>query len=80
MSAPGGVTLRSCEDIGAVSYTVTTIRGAAYYYVVVEEAGLALVQRLGRHGWAEVSLADLVLEDASGLKLVTAAIEDAFVP
>ena len=80
MSAPGGVALRSCEGIGAVFYTVTTTRGAAYYVVIVEEAGLALVQRLGCQARVEVSLADVVLQDASGLKLVTAAIEDAFVP
>lgn len=80
MIAPGDLAVVSYNATSATHYTAKTASGRTYYVVVVEEAGLALVQPAGRQGWAEVSLADLVLGDVSGLQLVAAAIEDSFAP
>jgi hypothetical protein len=75
----GDLDVVSYDASPATRYIAKTAGGTTYSVIIVEEAAVALVQREGSSGWAEVRLDDLRVGDASGLQVAAAAIDAAFI-
>jgi hypothetical protein len=73
------VAVTSYDASPATLYTTLTTDGRTYYVVVIEEAGIAIVQPEGCSGWVEVSLSSLGLDDdTSDLQMASAVIDASF--